>query len=390
MRDKFEEKEEIENNIEKGKKANRREFVKLVNQLMLKMEASLISEGSDGYRNLTDFGERIINEIIENDKYVSNEKEVNNNECFTIGMLQGQYSVTYSYEKEMDCDLEWEQYLDIEYLDSDRVKLIVRERDYDETEEDEHIESQYDSASAIISIKELQDFSDSLPGLYSHLPEKMIEKGQFFDDNGRFSKREIKEFMKLKYIPGTFCDISIGAGHDNYGNVYINIPNGIATELTADMFEQYKEKLVELTIPFSVKNIEKETFYNCPNLKKVVMCESIGEQNVSELFEKCPNLDNILVVPKDAEKYLGKYGYLRIGESYRSKENGEISKEGTYVYGENDEQYKLMEIPNIKHSISEISDTVSDRRPENINKTISEISEAMRDIPKDNDKTKDE
>lgn len=390
MRDKFEEKEKIENNIEKGKKANRREFVKLVNQLMLKMEASLINEGSEGYRNLTDFGERVINEIIENDKYVSDEKEVNNNECFTIGMLQGQYSVKYSYEKEMDCDLEWEQYLDIEYLDSDRVKLIVRERDYDETEEDEYIESQYDSASAIISIKELQDFSDSLPGLYSQLPEEMIEKGQFFDDNGRFSKREIKEFMKLKYIPGTFHDICIGAGHDNYGNVYIDIPNGIATELTADMFEQYKEKLVELTIPFSVKNIEKETFSNCPNLKKVVMCESFGEQNVSELFEKCPNLDNILVVPKDAEKYLGKYGHLRIGESYRSKENGEISKEGTYVYGENDEQYKLMEIPNIKHSISEISDTVSDRRPENINKTISEISEAMRDIPKDNDKTKDD
>lgn len=50
----------------KGKfdKEERTPFTKLVNQLMLKMEASLIIEGSEGYRNLTDFERRITSEIM--------------------------------------------------------------------------------------------------------------------------------------------------------------------------------------------------------------------------------------------------------------------------------------------------------------------------------------
>lgn len=389
MREKFNETEEIKSNMVKGENAKRKDFVKLVNQLMLKMEASLINEGSDGYRNLTDFGERIISEIIENDEYKSKENEVNEDECFTIGMLSGQYSTTYSYDKEMDCDQEWEKYLDIEFLSNERVKLIVRDREYDETKTDEDVEKQYDSTSAVISIKELQEFCDSLPGLYPQLPEKMIAQGQFFDDNGRFSKNEIREFFKQKYIPGQFHDIAIVTGGGNYGDIHLNIPNGIATELTDDMFAKYKENLVEASIPFSVKRIDKGTFSNCPKLKKVVMCDITGEQDPFELFENCPNLENILIVPKDAEQYYDKYGSLRYGQSYRKDEKGEIHT-SEYIIGENDVKYNFKKIRRNEHDISEIAETVYDRRQENINKVVSEISEAIKDNKKDNAQTKDD
>ena len=43
-----------------------------------------------------------------------------------------------------------------------------------------------------------------------------------------------------------------------------------------------------------------------------------------------------------------------------------------------------------EHSISEVAETVSDRRQENINKTVSEISDAMRETEKENIKTKED
>ena len=43
-----------------------------------------------------------------------------------------------------------------------------------------------------------------------------------------------------------------------------------------------------------------------------------------------------------------------------------------------------------EHSISEVAETVSDRREENINKTVSEISDAMRETEKENIKTKED
>lgn len=43
-----------------------------------------------------------------------------------------------------------------------------------------------------------------------------------------------------------------------------------------------------------------------------------------------------------------------------------------------------------KHNISEVAQTVSDRRQENINKAVSEISDAMRETEKENIKTKED
>ena len=43
-----------------------------------------------------------------------------------------------------------------------------------------------------------------------------------------------------------------------------------------------------------------------------------------------------------------------------------------------------------EHNISEVAQTVSDRRQENINKAVSEISDAMRETEKENIKTKED
>ena len=262
--------------------------------------------------------------------------------------------------------------MDIEYLDNGFVRLIKRNRDYDESRENEEI--QKDTANAIIKIEELQKICDSLPGLYPNLAGEMIEQNRFFDDNGRFSKNEIREFMRQKYIPGHFFDVSIGAGYENYGEVTVSIPNGIATEITADMFEKYKEKLVEVSIPSSVTSIEKETFSNCPNLKKVLICEKTGIQDVFELFENCPNLDNIWVIPQEAEQYYDRHsGSYYTGSRYTDK---------------NGITHELKEVKKELHTIEEIADAVSDRKLEDVNKVVAEISEEMKDKSKENEPTK--
>lgn len=252
-------------------------------------------------------------------------------------MLEGQYYTEYDEE---DVELQYERYLDIKLVDNDTVKLIIRNREYNETEK------VYAGEMAIISIKELEEFCNSMPGLYPELPEKMIKEKKFFDDNGIFSENEIREFMKLEYIPGQFYDIGIGAGGANYGEVSIYIPNGIATKLDKNMFDKYKERIVEISIPESVKSIDRETFANCPNLKKVSINEKIaGFGDIFELFENCPKLDNIFIVSQNAEEYYDKF----------------------------------IEIKRKTHDISEIAETVSDRTFSNMSKVASEISKEMKE-----------
>ncbi|MBR3003167.1 MAG: hypothetical protein IKF38_06430 [Clostridia bacterium] len=365
-----------------AEKEKRTPFAKLVNQLMLKMEASLIVEGSEGYRNLTDFGRRITSEIIGIDEYFSNAEEfdkteINEKKCVTIGMLKGEY-----WEEQSE-----EDYLDIEFLENGKVRLMVRTVDYDESRDDGDIEEEHYIASTVVSMEELQNFSDSLPGLYPKLPERMMAEGKFFDDNGRFSEDEVRDFLKQKYVPGQFFDVSVGDGSENYGQIHLSIPNGMVTDLTGDMFEKYKENLVEVFIPFSVKSVDKDTFSNCPKLKKVVMFNLPREQNPFDLFENCPNLDSILIVPEEAVQYYKQgddiHGDLPIGSVYESNENGE-GHTSFYVMDDNFERKcKLIEIRRSGHDILEVAEAVSDRRTEDINGIVSEILEAMQDKEKD-------
>ncbi len=371
-----------------AEKEKRTPFVKLVNQLMLKMEASLIVEGSEGYRNYTDFGRRILSEIMGTDEYMTgatetSESEINKDNCFTIGMLKGEYSETYSYDKKMDCDIAFEQYLDIELLENDKVRLMVRTMDYDETRADEDMERNYYPVSVVVSIEELQKFSDSLPGLYPKLPEGMIANEQFFNDNGRFSEDEVREFLKQKYVPGQFLDI----GEYKHGDKYINIPNEMVTELTADMYEQYKENLVEVSIPYSVKKIDKGTFSNCPKLKTVIMFDIPEVKNPFELFENCNELDKILIVPQEASKFYRKendlHENLSIGQSIRQNENGEMVTTYHVLDCNFEKKCSLKEINKPKHDISDVTEVISDRRKESINGVVNEIVKATRDTEKD-------
>ena len=78
--------------MDRIEKTKRKDFVKLVNQLMLKMRASLIVEGSYGYERWTDFDKKITEEIFENEDYKTNvESEINEDNVTTIGMMVGNY-----------------------------------------------------------------------------------------------------------------------------------------------------------------------------------------------------------------------------------------------------------------------------------------------------------
>ena len=173
------------------------QFIKVINQLMLRMTESYIAEGPDGVEVFTDFDRRIVKEIFENPEYKKEikEKNINEDNIITIGSMLLK-SGTYLKNNEV-YDYEYSKDLEIECLENGLAKLIIREQEgicnnliSDNKEKITDV--------AIIEVEKLQEFCDSLPVLYPgldpELPEEMAD--QFFNDNGRLSKEEIQGLLK--------------------------------------------------------------------------------------------------------------------------------------------------------------------------------------------------
>ena len=190
---------------------------------------------------------------------------------------------------------------------------------------------------------------------------------------GLFSEDEIRDFMHIEpitaeYVPGDFLDVSEISSYKNAkvpNGVRIRIPY-IASKLDGNLFDKYKDRLVDVFIPSSVKEIDEETFSNCPNLMSVTLCERTGIKDYSRLFKNCPNLHFLCLVPEEVEKSQGG------------------GKSGTYI----DKNRLLMNLKlcRIEHSYSipEVVESISDLTLADIQKVSSEISGELKEEPEIN------
>lgn len=82
-------------------------------------------------------------------------------------------------------------------------------------------------------------------------------------------------------------------------NGHMEILDGI-TELNRNIIGEKTLKATSLTIPGSIKTFDEKTFFNLPNLKRVVIKEGVTQLS-GELFGSCENLEQV-ILPKTLEK----------------------------------------------------------------------------------------
>ena len=162
--------------LEEAEKSKRKNFVRLVNQLMLKLEKARAIAGEQ-YVN----EDVLCNPLFKHYKEGKREKTINDEKHIYIGSIKD----IYYY----DDSLEHSEYGDIfiEDLGNNNFRLVIEE----DSIRYSGLQSFYsESSSDIITIDELQKFCNSICQYCSYFPEastdlteRMIEDKKYFDDN---------------------------------------------------------------------------------------------------------------------------------------------------------------------------------------------------------------